>query len=78
MENYVKDEKGNLPKRDDHLIDCFRYFLAASNYSMIEAMEIIKQRNDHRRGYSLKEDYRNWGPENDWTVALSKNWDLDK
>lgn len=78
MENYVKDDKGNLPKRDDHLIDCWRYLVAAANYSMLEVMEIIKQRNDHRRGYSLKEDYNKWGPEGDWTTSITKHWNLDK
>ena len=78
MENYVKDDKGNIPKRDDHLIDCFRYFMAAANYDMVEVMEIIKQNNDmKRRGYSLKEDYDAFRPENDWTVNVTKDWNLE-
>ena len=77
MQNYVKDDKGNIPKKDDHLIDCLRYFLAAANYNMVEAMEIMKQRNDDaRRGFSLKEDYDNFAPDNDWTDILSKDWNL--
>lgn len=42
MSKYAKDDKGNIPKRNDHLIDCFRYMLGATNYSMTEALEIIK------------------------------------
>lgn len=32
MTNYVKDEKGNIPKKDDHLIDAFRYLIQVSCY----------------------------------------------
>ena len=78
MLNYVKDDKGNIPKKDDHLIDCLRYLLAADNYSMVEAMEIKKQHNDEqRRGFSLKEDFDSWAPENDWTDILSRDWNLE-
>jgi len=78
MENYAKDDKGNIPKKHDHLIDCFRYLLAASNYSMLEVMEIKKQRNDmERRAYSLKQDYDNWAPTDDWTTCFTKDWDLE-
>lgn len=77
MFNYVKDDKGNIPKKNDHLIDCFRYLLAADNYSMIEVMERKKQDNDQmRRAYSLKEDYNEWAPDNDWTANFTKNWNL--
>ena len=77
MENYAKDDKGNIPKKNDHLIDCFRYLVAAANYNMIEVLEIIKQRNDMaRRGYSLREDYDAFEPEQDWTKVLSRDWNL--
>jgi hypothetical protein len=34
MENYVKDRNGRIPKVNDHLIDCFRYFLDAAGFSL--------------------------------------------
>lgn len=75
MINYVKDDKGNIPKKDDHLIDCFRYLLAAANYNMIEVVE-IKRKNmrEGRRGYSLSEDYTDFQLESDWTNVWSKDW----
>ena len=77
MRNYVKDDKGNIPKKNDHLIDCLRYLLAADNYSMIEVMERKKQDNDmKRRAYSLKEDYDDWKPDQDWTSNFTKDWNL--
>jgi len=39
MENYVADDQGRFPKTHDHLIDCFRYMVAAAHYSMIEIMK---------------------------------------
>jgi hypothetical protein len=32
MTNYVKDDKGCIPKKDDHLIDAFRYLIQVSHY----------------------------------------------
>ena len=77
MFNYVKDDKGNIPKKNDHLIDCFRYLLAADNYSMIEVMERKKKDNDEmRRAYSLNEEYNEWKPDHDWTSNFTKDWNL--
>jgi len=42
MSKYAKDDKGNIPKRNDHLIDCLRYMLGATNYNMQEVLESNK------------------------------------
>jgi hypothetical protein len=34
IENYTTDEKGNLAKHKDHLIDCMRYLLAAADFDV--------------------------------------------
>lgn len=70
MERYAKDDKGNIPKKHDHLIDCFRYLLGASNYNMIETLERKKQDNDAHRGRfrSLEHD-KDDNPE-DWTQSI--------
>lgn len=43
LESYSKDDKGNIPKKDDHTIDCFRYALGANEYTMQEAIEAMKK-----------------------------------
>jgi hypothetical protein len=73
MEKYAKDSKGNIPKSNDHLIDCFRYLLGASNYNMVEVMERLKKDNDtDRRFFTIKEDSQEYNKEKDWTFGISE------
>jgi len=39
VENYVTDEKGDLPEDGDHLLDDFRYILRHVNYKFVERVE---------------------------------------
>ena len=69
MEKYAKDDKGMIPKKDDHLIDCFRYLLGAANYDMVEVLERKLRENEDLRGrfrhkHQDKEFTRNY---EDWT-----------
>lgn len=48
MDKYALDDKGNIPKRHDHLIDCLRYFNAHSNYNMHEVRKAVKYRTDRQ------------------------------
>jgi hypothetical protein len=67
IEGYAKDIKGNIPKKNDHLIDCFRYLNSFANYSMTDALEIIKQNNDEmRRGFTMKDDLDGLSAQNEW------------
>lgn len=46
MQEYAKDDRGNIPKKNDHLIDCYRYLNSFAHYSMLEVMELIRRKND--------------------------------
>lgn len=46
VEKYALDDKGNIPKRHDHVIDCWRYFNAASNYNMHVVLEAVRYKSD--------------------------------
>jgi hypothetical protein len=71
MEKYAKDDKGNIPKKHDHLIDCFRYLLGASNYNMVEVMERVKKESDYeRRFFTIKGDMDATSKEKDWTYGI--------
>ncbi len=69
IQQYVRTDKGDIPKKNDHLIDCWRYLNAAANYDMNAVIE-KKKEEDPRRGYSLKEDVNNLKDEMDWTHSL--------
>ena len=71
IQNYAKDSKGNIPKKNDHLIDCWRYLNAAANYNMVEVLETLKQKNDEgRRFYTMKHDYEQLKKHDDWTFNI--------
>ena len=69
VQNYVKTDKGDIPKKHDHLIDGWRYLNAAAHYNMHEAIERKKEMSD-RRGYTPKEDLKNLRNEVDWTFNI--------
>ena len=76
-EQYAKDDKGNLPKRNDHLIDCTRYFNGIAHYSMVEVMEALKVKRD---GDDLKAGrFRRFGDEDlepeDWMSKIFTDFD---
>lgn len=66
MTNYVKDEKGNIPKKDDHLIDAFRYLIQVSHYHIrYHAAEAKTHKDDGRpRWISLDQDLNNMNYDN--------------
>jgi hypothetical protein len=73
LEQYIADDKGNFPKFHDHLIDCFRYFLSAANYSMVEIMEAARALMPRILGDEPRRDVESgsWGDmDDDWTSVF--------
>lgn len=81
MMSYRKDEKGRIPKENDHLIDCLRYGLNAMGYDFNEVIQETKTEEqkmkrvesenvgDNNGFYELNEDINymeeDYG-DNDW------------
>jgi hypothetical protein len=59
MERYATDEKGRIPKENDHAIDALRYMMNAANFDKVEFDEPISEQElfPERRGFRLHEDY---------------------
>lgn len=77
MEKYAKDLHGRIPKKNDHLIDCFRYLNGMIHYDFNTVQEAVKKKvemHDGRfRGF-LDEEYDS--PE-DWTTGIMDDFDFD-
>ena len=59
MEKYATDDKGKIPKENDHAIDALRYALNAANYHKVEMDEPITEQElyPERRGFKYGNDY---------------------
>lgn len=70
MDNYYKDKQGKIPKKNDHLIDCLRYILAAVFYSLPEKTEYKEENDENFRGARIIDDFpnmgTNWGGNDDY------------
>ena len=69
IQQYIRTNKGDIPKKNDHLIDCWRYLNAAANYDMNEVIE-KKKPKDPRRAFRFKDDIDEFAKETDWTYNL--------
>lgn len=71
VENYIKDDKGKIPKENDHLIDCWRYLNAAFGYTpeMIPEPEApdypLDARERNVEMISLEKEAEQWALEED-------------
>jgi hypothetical protein len=78
MQRYAKDSRGKIPKKNDHLIDCYRYLIDAANYDFNSVMEFVRRIDPMEDGR-----FRRWGDENevdlddDWTSDFGDDMDLD-
>ena len=76
IDKYALDDRGNIPKKHDHLIDCLRYLLAAAHYNMHEMLEAVRTRSD--KDTIQKNRFRDPGFEDeepkDWMANVFKDW----
>lgn len=70
IQNYVTDDEGRIPKKDDHLIDCFRYLLNASHYELNE--DPSSEDSSDNRYYSMNQEMRQFALENDWSTFIDE------
>ena len=75
VEKYSIDDRGNIPKIHDHLIDCWRYLNAAANYNMHEILHAVRYRSDQEtvregRYRGMEDDLDDTS--NDWMDGIFK------
>ncbi len=64
MTNYLRDDRGHIPKKNDHLIDCFRYFFMSANWHYTQkdpAKGHLILPNTQKRWIKPEDDLKAWG-----------------
>jgi hypothetical protein len=56
LDGYIKDEKGRIPKENDHNINSLQYGLAATGLRFEEDHEPVIIQKEERRGFSVYEE----------------------
>ena len=79
MEMYAKDSKGRIPKKNDHLIDCYRYFIDAVHYDFAYVQEFIKNKDpmEENRYRRFKDDENEIDMNEDWMGNFGDEFDFD-
>ena len=59
LDNYIKDDKGRIPKVNDHNIDNFRYILSADMYDLnnVSDPDHKKVSEERTRGIKISDDF---------------------
>ncbi len=57
MENYILDDKGRMPDKDDHAWQAGAYILKAMGFDFTETLEPRKIQKEEPRGYRLDDDF---------------------
>jgi hypothetical protein len=58
LENYKKDEKGKIPKENDHLINALEYGLGALGLNLDQGKEPVIIPREEPRGFRLEDEFR--------------------
>lgn len=64
LTNYIKDDNGRIPKKNDHLIDALRYLLAACHYHIDQTSygKITRPEDQSRAKWvTVEDDLNAWG-----------------
>jgi hypothetical protein len=77
MKMYAKDIKGNIPKKNDHLIDCYRYLIQAANYDFNSVIEYVKLKEPVEEGRFKKYGQEEIEEGDDWTRGFDDDFDMD-
>lgn len=56
-DNYQKDNAGKIVKKNDHLLDCTRYLLAAAHYDLNLVEEDKREKSEDWRGARIFDDF---------------------
>lgn len=78
MITYAKDGKGKIPKKNDHLIDCYRYLIYASHYDFTCVQEYVRRKDPMTEGRHRNRRFDDYDEDNDdWTLGMCDDFDLE-
>ena len=76
LERYAKDLNGKIPKKNDHLIDCYRYLNGMLHYDFHTIIEAVKARDPMGEGRFRDRD-DDWEEMENWDDILGDGFDFN-